>query len=113
MGVAVIDVEGPHGESSRSSSCTRGDGGTKGDRLGCDVQEKGLARTVLGDIGSLGSSTNLDVLASAISSISSNEGILIIGRTVSMDDRPLGRLYMMPVLAAYGFDSASNSRRRG
>lgn len=54
------------------------------------VQAKGAAvRDVEGDMVSLGSSANLVCFASAISSISSKEGIEIVGRSVSIPFEPI------------------------
>lgn len=112
-----FEVE-PHGDSESGVwERMRGEEGMYGD-VGaagcCVVHENGFARTVAGEMRSDGSSTNLVVCASAISSISSNDGIEIIGRSVSIEDIPLGMLMKVGwVMFAYGFDSASNSRRRG
>lgn len=67
---------------------------------GWEAHEKGLGRIVLGDMRSCGRSVNFIVFASAISSISSNEGIEIIGRTVSIEEMPLGRLMIVGVALA-------------
>ena len=99
MGVSKPKPE-PQGDSGGGDP-ERGNGDMKGEEgRGWEAHEKGLGRIVLGDMRSCGRSVNFIVFASAISSISSNEGIEIIGRTVSIEEMPLGRLMIVGVALA-------------
>ena len=70
---------------------------------------------VEGAIRSLGSSVNLVVFDSAISSISSKDGMEIVGRIVSMPfaAAAIVKEERMLLYVGAGVEPASNSRRRG
>ena len=70
---------------------------------------------VEGAMRSLGSSVNLVVFDSAISSISSNDGMEIVGRMVSIPfaAAAIVKEESMLVYVGAGVEAASNSRRSG